>query len=66
MTSLNVFFDFKGFVHHEYNVMTNAKFYVEMLKRLKRRVHRAPHDRYKVLENPNSILSAVQVAVTIF
>jgi len=42
-TMVIVFFDIRGLVHHEFvphGKTTNAKFYVEVLKRLKRRVHR--------------------------
>lgn len=46
-TMLIVFFDIKGIVHHEFvppGQTVNAKFYVEVLKRLKRRVNRVRQD----------------------
>ena len=46
-TMLIVFFDIKGLVHHEFvppGTTVNAKFYVEVLKRLKRRVQRVRPD----------------------
>lgn len=44
---LIVFFDIMGLVHHAcvpHGVIVNAPFYVEVLKRLKRRVHRVRRD----------------------
>lgn len=41
---LIVFFDIRGVVHHEFvpaDQTVNAKFYVEVLKRLRERVRRA-------------------------
>lgn len=41
-TTLIAFFDIKGLVHHEFvphGTTINAKFYVQVLKRLKQRVH---------------------------
>ncbi|XP_056639027.1 uncharacterized protein LOC130446672 isoform X1 [Diorhabda sublineata] len=46
-TMLIVFIDIKGIVHHEFvppGQTVNAKFYVEVLKRLKRRVNRVRQD----------------------
>nr|QXJ78547.1 putative DD34D transposase [Floraphis choui] len=45
------FFDIRGLVHHEFvphGTIINAKFHVEVLKRLKRRVHRV---RPEIVEN---------------
>jgi len=46
-TMLIVFFDIKDIVHHEFvppGQIVNAKSYVEVLKRLKRRVNRVRQD----------------------
>lgn len=46
-TMLIVFFDISGLVHHEFvphGTTVNAKFYVKVLKRLKRRIHRTRPD----------------------
>nr|QXJ78551.1 putative DD34D transposase [Meitanaphis flavogallis] len=50
-TMVIVFFDIRGLVHHEFvphGTTINAKFYVEVLKRLKRRVHRV---RLEITDN---------------